>query len=233
MAVIRPKGKGAPASARSVRYNGELTQKAKSVINKARFSKLQAEAQKALGPPARKGGGVPLVVKVEGKPRPTEFDEVLALEVCRRFATDPRMSLGRLNLDPTLPTVMTFYEWLEIAPHIAKTYTRAREAQADIQAEEMRETAANPRPGEIRIVRTGTDSLGRSIDSEEIRYIDSIERAKLMVSTEQWLLAKLRPKKYGVQPIEIEGNDSLKDLLAAFRKRNEELGGNGTDGSAA
>jgi len=217
------KRKGAPASAGPVRHNGELTRKAKSAINKARHSRLQAEAQLALGPPARKGGGVPLVLKVAGQSRPTKFDEALAIRVCEMFATDSRMSLGRLNLDPTLPTVMTFYEWLEIAPHISRMYSRAREAQADIQAEELRDTAANPRLGEIITRRTGTGPKGEVIDVEEVRTADNVERAKLMVSTQQWLLAKLRPKKYGVQPLEIEGNDALKDLLGAFRKRSEEL----------
>jgi len=213
------KRKGAPASAGPVRRDGKPTRKEKRVLNKARHAEIRAEVESKMGPPARKGGGAPLVVKDGDKPRPTVYDQELATEICTRFATDPTMSLSKLNLDPRYPIVMTFYQWLEQSPELARLYARAREAQLDVQAEDMRETAANALEGKVRTRRQAVTKHGDIVDLEEERTADNVERAKLMISTQQWLLARLRPRKYGVQvdPAANQPNDQLKALFDSLK----------------
>jgi hypothetical protein len=139
------------------------------------------------------------------------------------FATDAKMSLTKINSDPTLPSLMTLYHWFESQPHFEKSYARARSIQYDLQAESLAEEAERARLGDVVTERSGTDLKGNPINSREVRTFDNVERAKLVISTRQWLLAKARPKKYGLQPVQVEGNDALQELLGAFRQRSTEI----------
>jgi hypothetical protein len=229
MATAKKDGKGAPASAGQVRQAKKLTRKEKSVARKALYKQVRDEFA-ASRPQVKRGAhtGLPTVIRIDGQPRPEEYDEVLAKRICMMFATDPEMSLSGLNADPTMPTVWTFYEWLDSHSDLYKNYTRAREIQADVQAEALKDTAANALRGVTTTRRQVVTKDGDVIDLEEERVQDNVERAKLMVTTQQWLLSKIRPKKYGAQPLELENNDSLKDLLGAFRRRSEELDKDGS-----
>jgi hypothetical protein len=223
------KKKGAPpaSTSKSVRLPGSKkaglpTRAEKSKANKARFQKLQAEVVaelKALRPPAGKNVRV-----VHGAvPKPVEYDEEIARRICIMFATDPSMSLLKLNSNPELPTVWHFYEWLRDNPHLEKAYSRAREAHLDLQAAELEEWSTAPLIGTRKTSRTKTSDVSGSESSEEVQEYDNIERAKLRVATRQWLLARLRPRKYGVAPAETDGGNALQELLDSFRKRDEAL----------
>jgi hypothetical protein len=196
----------------------------KSVENKKRFAVEQAKAiahlQKLRPPTSSK-------VVHGATPKPVEYDEQIARRICLMFATDPGMSLLRLNGDPELPTVWHFYEWLRDNPHLEKAYARAREAHLDLQAAELEEWSNAPLLGTRKTRRTKTSDVSGTEASEEVQEYDNIERAKLRVSTRQWLLARLRPKKYGVAPVESEGGNALQELLDSFRKRDQALEGDG------
>jgi hypothetical protein len=218
------KERGAPASAQRERPK-KLTRKEKRALNIVKHRALQKTANAEL----RKEGYVaditrgkahnaPVVQRADGKGRPTEYDEELALVVCSKFATDHKFSLVKLNLDPALPTVYTFYEWMRTHPDIEKAYARAREIQLDIRAEELEEWGEQALPGEVTVERDTPDGLYK-----ETRRSDNTERTKIRIAVRQWLLSKQRPKKYGLQPLEVEGNDALKELLGAFRKRSAEI----------
>jgi hypothetical protein len=210
------KRRGAPASTQRERQK-KPTQKEKSAAKSAWWQQEQAKERKRYNPeiPTKDQ----LRIAMRDKSRPTEYDEVLASEICMLFATDPKMSLTRLNADVRYPTVFHFYAWMDAHPPLLAMYTRAREAQYDLQAEEVEEWTASPMLGTVKTQRV-SDKDGTTV---EIRESDNVERTKLRVATRQWVLSKLRPRKYGLQPIEVEGNDALKDLLSAFRQRSKEI----------
>ena len=195
------------------------------VANSAAWRKGQAEllaAKKARRPALKRGKSPATVLVVKGsKPRPTIYDADLAAKICLRFATDPDMTLSILNSEPDMPTVYTFYDWLRTHSDLDKTYARSRDIQFDLQAEQLRRTARTPLVGEITVERTG----GKDGGSSEVRRVDNVDRARLIIETDKWLLAKQRPKKYGVQPIEVDDNTGLQDLLAQFRARSAEIEG--------
>ena len=194
--------------------------------NAAAFKKAQAAviAEIAAPPVLRTADGKHALVVQGAVPRPTKYTFELGKRVCMAFATDTRMTLGRLNADPTMPTIMTLYDWLTDHPDFEKLYTRARQIQQDTQAEELADDAEAIRRGEIRVTKSGTDAQGNSFDSEEVRVIDNVDRSRLYVETRKWLLSKQRPKKYGIQPVEVDNtNGGLTDLLAQFRARSKEL----------
>ena len=164
------------------------------------------------------------VTTVPSAARPITYDAGVGGLICGMFATDPRMSLARLNAMPDMPTVFTFYEWLDAHPDLNRQYVRAREVHADLQAEELRDITRAPLRGEVRVTRSGTNADGSTFDSEEVRVIDNVDRARLIVDTDKWILSKLRPKKYGIQPVESDaGGGGLSDLLNQFRARSKEL----------
>jgi hypothetical protein len=101
-----------------------------------------------------------------------------------------------------------------------KAYARAREVQADIQAERLNELSRAPLVGTITVEKTG----GKDGPTTEIRRHDNVDRSRLIVDTEKWILAHLRPKKYGTSPVEADGgNTALQELLDSFRKRDQSL----------
>jgi len=213
------KAKGAPASAkRERRKKGGHSNKAE---NAAKHRAAQQVARKLLNidkPLAkRKPDGHP--VTAPSVNRPVEYDEEVARKVCLLFATDTKMTLGRLDNDPTLPTSLTLYEWLRTRPDFERLYARSRDIQFDKQAEELAEIAAAPMTGTVEVTRSGTDAQGQPFDSKEIRTHDNVDRARLLVDTRKWLLSKQRPRKFGVQPIEVgdSGNEQLRALFEALK----------------
>ena len=193
---------------------------AKHVINAAVWRKAQAAELKKRAPKVKRNPDGHTISVIHGDvDRPVDYDAELANKICMMFATDPDMSLTRMNADPTLPTVWHFYAWLDSHSDLAKSYARSREVQIDIQAERLKDISRTPMTGIVKVTRTG----GKDGTTVETRESDNIERTRLIIDTEKWIASKLRPKKYGAQPIEVEGNDALKDLLGAFRSRSKEI----------
>ena len=223
---MAPKKKAAataPASKAPVkRRDGKPTRAEKKVANKAANAKLLAEetaALRALMPPAMNK-----YVHPDDGRKPTVYTDELGQLICLRFAIDPAFNIMKLNEDPEMPSTLWFYKWLIDQPHFEKAYARARDIQADLQAAEMERWAMEPLLGKKTTTRTKTTDNGDE-ETVEVQEYDNIERARLRVQTRQWLLAKYRPKKYGVAPIQLEtaGDDALTELIAQFRVRNGEL----------
>ena len=113
------------------------------------------------------------------------------------------MSLRQiLKADTTgvLPVQSTVYEWLLRHPLFAEQYARAREEQADTNADEILEIA-DEMPPEY------TDEKGRTtLDQTYIMW------QKNRIEARKWTAAKLRPKKYGdrVALEGVEGGAAIK-----------------------
>jgi hypothetical protein len=161
-----PKGPKRPAK------NVRAAQEAAKAIGKA---KVASKATKA-STPANKT-----------KPTPRRvFDQRIADIIC--IGLSEGMSLRQiLKADTTgvLPAQSTVYEWLLRQPSFAEQYARAREEQADTNADEILEIA-DEHPPEY------TDEKGRT--SLDVTYI---QWQKNRIEARKWTAAKLRPKKYG------------------------------------
>ena len=118
--------------------------------------------------------------------RPTKFNQQTADLICMMLSEG--MSLRQILKADTvgaLPAQSTVYEWLIRHPLFAEQYARAREEQADTNADEILEIA-DEHPPEY------TDEKGRT--SLDITYI---QWQKNRIEARKWTAAKLRPKKYG------------------------------------
>jgi hypothetical protein len=149
-------------------------------------------AKRPAKPPkaAKTGKGSPAPVETAVAPRtatlyhrPLEYTEDIAEEVCWRLAHGE--SLVSICSDDHLPHCATIYRWLIRFPAFCETYTRAREDQADTNADEIL-AIADEKPPEFR------DDKGRV-------YLDQsyLLWQKQRIEARKWTAAKLKPKKYG------------------------------------
>ena len=158
---------------------------------------------------AKTGNGSPAPVQTpvapqtkNPKPIPRRvFDQKVADIIC--IGLSEGMSLRQiLKADTTgvLPAQSTVYEWLLLQPAFAEQYARAREEQADTNADEILEIA-DEYPPEF------TDDKGRT-------YLDQtyIQWQKNRIEARKWTAAKLKPKKYGdrVAVEGVEGGAAIK-----------------------
>ncbi len=102
--------------------------------------------------------------------RPSSYSTEVADSICQRLASGE--ALYRICDSPELPSTPTVFKWLSERPEFLSNYARAREAQAELMAEEI-----------LRIAD--------SADAE------SYNAARLQVDARKWLMSKTMPKKYG------------------------------------
>lgn len=129
--------------------------------------------------------------KRSGPGRPTDYSEDLAARICEELASGK--PLVRICLADDMPEPKTIYRWLAKHPEFSHMYIRAREDQADTNADEIVQIADTPEIGVKTITRVGAD--GKQI--VETVTGDMVEHRKLRIDARKWNAAKLKPKKYG------------------------------------
>lgn len=117
---------------------------------------------------------------------PSTFNQHTADIICIMLAEG--MSLRQILREDktgTMPAQSTVYEWLIRHPSFAEQYARAREEQADTNADEII-AIADEMPPEY------TDKEGRTtLDMTYLAW------QKQRMEARKWTAAKLKPKKYG------------------------------------
>ena len=132
---------------------------------------------------------VPAEAVSPAKPgRPSKFTEEVACAICARLADGE--SLRSICQDDDMPGRRTVLDWLDDDANASfrAKYARAREAQADLLAEEIVQIADTP--------QMGSKSVSKA-SGIEISEGDMIEHRRLQVDARKWYAAKLAPKKYG------------------------------------
>jgi hypothetical protein len=170
----------------------ETSKKGSNKPAKTQKAKTQAEGT----PTPAKTPTAPLIPRPAH--RPIEYTEDIADEICWRITQGE--PLVRICVDEHLPHVATIYRWLIRFPIFCDMYTRAREEQADTNADEIL-AIADEMPPEY------TDDKGRT-------YLDQtfIQWQKNRIDARKWTSAKLKPRKYGdrVALEGVEGGAAIK-----------------------
>jgi hypothetical protein len=98
-----------------------------------------------------------------------------------------------------MPAEKTVYLWLDdpSKAEFLQRYMRAREAQADLLAEQI-----------LQIADDGTNDTQKDEDGKVRVDQDVIARSRLRVDARKWLAGKLAPKKYG-DKLALGGADDL------------------------
>ncbi len=92
-------------------------------------------------------------------------------------------------LDKDFPKPATVCLWVLSYPDFAEQYTRARQLQAQLLADEILEIADDGRNDIIEVGENGKTHI-------ETNW-DCIHRSRIRVDTRKWYLSKVLPKIYG------------------------------------
>jgi hypothetical protein len=135
--------------------------------------------------------------------RPTKFSEELFENICNQISTTS-IGLHKICKEVGISAV-TFFEWIKEDAELSNRYTRAREAQAELLADQ--------------IIQLADDKSGDTQAGEfgEVGNAAAIQRSRLQVEARKWIAAKLKPKKYG-DKVEVDQTinvNKLPDWLTA------------------
>jgi hypothetical protein len=100
------------------------------------------------------------------------FDEQKAEQICARLSQEP-ISLQAV-LREQGPSNAEFYRWLAENPTFRENYARAREAQADVDADTIADVRA-----------------------QMLRFEITPEQARVAIDSLKWSAGKRKPKVYG------------------------------------
>lgn len=123
------------------------------------------------------------VVAPKKNGRPTKFTQKLADEICEAIALGN--SMRTVCEQDGIPALSTVFRWLRENESFQKQYSRACEERTEAMAEYMLDISDDGRNDWVR-------TRGGYIVNRE-----STERSKLRIETRKWLMAKMKPKKYG------------------------------------
>lgn len=163
------------------------------------MAKTDQGATPTTKPPRKSPAKATSKVTPKKKPpgRPTAYTDDIAASICAAVAEG--MSLRKVCAIEGMPALTTVFRWLadEARAGFRDQYARAREAQADLLAEQI-----------LEIADDGTNDT--QVDDEGMVRVDHdhIARSRLRVDSRKWLASKLAPKKYG-DKLAVGGADDL------------------------
>lgn len=126
--------------------------------------------------------------------RPTDYSPELASKICAELAMG--RSLRSVCKDEALPCVATIFNWFRVHPEFLEQYTRAKEESADAMAEECLDIADDGTNDYMERLDKDGECVGYQVNGEHI------QRSRLRVETRKWLMAKMKPKKYGEKVVQ-------------------------------
>jgi hypothetical protein len=119
--------------------------------------------------------------------RPSSYSAALADKICDRIASGE--SLLSICKADNVPSQSMVFRWLNQHAAFREKYARARDAQADVLAEETLEIADDG--SNDWIFRNDPDNPGYLLNGEHV------QRSKLRIDARKWFASKVAPKKYG------------------------------------
>jgi hypothetical protein len=132
-------------------------------------------------------------------PAEIPYTDELGDKICALISTSP-YGLSRICAEnDDIPKRAWIVQRLFDTPAFAAKYARAKEAQADLFAEEIIEIADTPVEATKTTLKDG---------KTETVTGDAVDRSRLQVDARKWLAGKLRPKKYG-DKLDIEQSGNL------------------------
>lgn len=149
--------------------------------------------------------------------RPSDYNDALVDLFCERIATSERGVCRICDEDDDMPHEATIYRWLAKHPSFREKYARAKEMQALPIVERMRDVAADGRNDWMqRLAFKGANPSWEPCG-------EHINRSRLRVDTDKWLLSKLLPKQYGDrQQVDLTVTEGIAETIRAKRQARRE-----------
>lgn len=128
--------------------------------------------------------------------RPSSYTTEMGELICQRLVCgkdDRPESLRSICRDDDMPDLKTVMRWIIKEESFRQQYACAREAQQEMNHEEIIEIADNATDDIIFL--TQDDGDGES--GKPVIKHSAIARAKLQIDTRKWVMSKMAAKKYG------------------------------------
>ena len=120
--------------------------------------------------------------------RPTLYNDDIADRICTEIATHAEGLESICNRNAEFPQPSTVYAWIIKHPEFAEKYTRARQHQAQILADQIFTIADTTQRGETVTIKA---------DGEERTIKDMTDHRRLRIDARKFLAMKLLPRIYG------------------------------------
>lgn len=131
--------------------------------------------------------------------RPTLYSPELRDRICTQLSNG--MSLRKICLADDMPEAGTVCRWLTEYDEFSEQYTKAREAQAEMMADQIMDIA-----DEMPLMNPITGAVDGA----------SVNHKRLRIDARKWVAAKLLPKKYGDKlDLNHTGKIGIESLIAS------------------
>ena len=145
--------------------------------------------------------------------RPTKYTQDLADEICEQLAMG--ISMRTIAGSDKMPAMSTLFKWLREIDEFSEQYAKAKQESADAMAEDVIYIADTPVMGEIRTIRPD--------GSIEVKQDEMLGHRRLQIDTRKWLMAKMKPKKYGDKiDMTTNGKDLPTPILGGLSKNTND-----------
>ena len=121
--------------------------------------------------------------------RPTDYTDDLADKICS--ALSDGASLRKVCEPDDMPCKATIFNWLRTNKEFLDQYERAKQESADAMADEILDIADDGTNDWIEKTDKDGAVIGETLNSEHV------QRSRLRIDTRKFLMAKMKPKKYG------------------------------------
>lgn len=149
--------------------------------------------------------------------RPSIYSKELADRICNELAQG--ISLRTVCKADDMPNMSTIFAWIREKDGFSNQYARAKQESADAMAEDILDIA----DATNQVIKSGAEKKSSAYAQAQ----------RLRVDTRKWLMAKMKPKKYGdtidvksggeplpaAQIIMYSGNDRLAKVMEKRSKK--------------
>lgn len=145
--------------------------------------------------------------------RPTKYTPELADRICAELSLG--YSIRTVCHGEDMPSVKTIFNWFRKYPEFLQQYTRAKEEAADAMAEDILDIADDASNDYMMVTRK---------DGSEAYQLNGehVQRSKLRIDTRKFLMAKMKPKRYGDKLDVTSGGEAMSFVVTRGERGNDE-----------
>lgn len=152
--------------------------------------------------------------------RPEVYTQELADQLCMYLAMGESMRTACAH--EGMPAMSTVFTWFRTQPGFTDQYARAKQEASDAMAEEILDIADDGTNDYMTITK---GDFEYNVEDREVT-----NRSKLRVDTRKWLMAKMKPKKYG-EKVDITTGGKPLPLLGGITRDTDNDGDQETGGA--
>lgn len=121
--------------------------------------------------------------------RPSDYNLKTAEKLCEYIANGK--SLKKACEQKEMPSPATVFKWMRENPEFLKLYEKSTTERTEALAEELLDIVDDGRNDYMEDQYMKGKTPGYQLNGE------NIQRSRLRADTRKWLMAKMKPKKYG------------------------------------